>query len=101
MCELGRGRTHLRKSSTVVQWEMSEKQFPEKSETAGDCLVHIFQANDLVCLMAYPKVGFFSLQRVLNFCLHSFPTSAPLGPKLGKNTNLRLRNGPFFHPAVY
>lgn len=33
------------------------------------CLVHILQANDLVYLMAYPKVGFLlSLQRVFNFC---------------------------------
>ena len=55
MCELGRGRPHLRTSSTVVQWEMSEEQFatneavrknyveevscPEKSETAGACPV--------------------------------------------------------------
>lgn len=38
------------------------------------CLVHILQANDLVYLMAYPKVGFLlSLQRVFNFCFHFSP----------------------------
>ena len=83
---------------------MEEVSYPEKSETAGDCLVLcIFFRLMIWSVMAYPKVGFFSLQRVLNFGSHSFPTSAPLGPKLveERTLNLRLRNGPFFYPSVY
>lgn len=36
--------------------------------------MHIFQANDLGCLMAHPKVGFLlSLQCTFNFYFHFCP----------------------------